>query len=189
MFETRRQLVLEEANALGTTWLRAGLFPEPYRTEIRNLLRDYVTVRLEAVQTKKIKEVIEQSEAFHDQIWSQAVAACEKNPGSIVAGLFVQSLNDVIDLHAKRVQAVLRNRIPIVVWAVLYFITILSMVAMGYQSGLTSKRGLVGILMLVLIFSAVAWLIMDLDRPQEGLLKVGQQALVDARNMMISPGH
>jgi hypothetical protein len=183
-FETRRQLALDEANAIGTTWLRAGLLPQPFGSEARKLLQEYTDVRIEGARSGQLKEAIGRSEKLQKQLWSLAEAAGNGNSGSIVVGLFIQSLNEVIDLHAKRLNAVLQGRIPAIVWAVLFFITFLSMLGMGYQFGLSGKRSLAEILVLVLVFSAVVWLIVDLDRPGEGLLRVSQQAMVDARNSM-----
>jgi hypothetical protein len=102
-FDTRRQVLLDEANAIGTTYLRAGMLPER-REEIRALLRNYVDTRLEAVRSGNIAEGMRQSENIQNDVWTHAIAVGEKNPNSIVVGLFVQSLNDMIDLHAKRVQ-------------------------------------------------------------------------------------
>jgi hypothetical protein len=183
-FETRRLMVLDEANAIGTTWLRAGMLPEPYGSQARKLLREYTDVRIQGTLSGNIKEAVAHSEALQNQLWSQADAAAKINPNSIITGLFVQSLNEVIDLHAKRVDAATRARIPTIVWAVLFFITFMSMLGMGYQFGLSGKRSLAEVLVLVLVYSAVMWLIVDLDRPREGLLTVSQQALVDVRNSM-----
>jgi hypothetical protein len=188
-FDTRKELVLDEANAIGTTYLRAELLPEPERTKIRDLLREYVDVRLPkgVLTLEKIKQAIGRSEDLHGQLWSQAVAISEKNPGSIIAALFIQSLNEVIDLHSKRVTAGLRNRIPQTIWVALYFVAVLAMAAMGYHTGLTGRRSLVANLAIILTFSAVILLIVDLDRPQEGLLKVSQQAMVDLQKQLHTP--
>jgi hypothetical protein len=111
-FDTRRQVLLDEANAIGTTYLRAAMLTQ-HEEEIRALLRDYVDVRLNAVQTRgALAEGIRQSEVLQNRLWDHAVALARDNPDSIVVGLFVQSLNEVIDLHAKRVTAGVRNRIP-----------------------------------------------------------------------------
>ena len=123
-FDTRRQLLLDEANAIGTTYLRAGMLPNQ-REDIRALLRDYVDARLEAVRSGNVTEGIRRSEHLHDQLWAQAVAVGENNPTSIVVGLFVQSLNEVIDLHAKRVTAGLRSRIPGAIWVALCTVAVL----------------------------------------------------------------
>jgi hypothetical protein len=185
-FEARRGLVLDEANAIGTTYLRAALVPEPHRTEIRSLLRDYVDVRLRGVESGMAAPALARSRELQARLWTQAVSVAEKNPTPI-AGLFIQSLNDVFDLHAKRVTMGMRNRIPGTIWGALYFTVILAMVGVGYYEGLLSRTRTLETLVLVAVFSGVLWLLADLDRPQEGLLKVSQQAMIDLRNSMTSP--
>lgn len=182
-YDTRRQVLLDEANAVGTTYLRAGMLPEG-REEIRGLLRDYVDVRLEAIKPGKLEEGIRKSEEIQNRVWEMAVRIAQDKPNSIVVGLFVQSLNDMIDLHAKRLTAGVRSRIPGPIWAALYGISILSFAAMGYHSGLTGTNRSFVIIAVAVTFSAVIGLIADLDRPQEGILKVSQQALVDLRRSM-----
>lgn len=186
-FDIRRGFVVDEANAIGTAYLRAGLLSEPYRTEVRNLLREYVDVRLDLVRPGKAEEAMHRSDELHGRLWSQAVAVGEKNPSSIVAGLFIGSLNEVIDLHAKRVNLGLRTRVPGTIWAALYFVAILATGAVGYHAGLTGTRRSLAVLALVLAFSAVMMLIVDLDRPLEGGLKVSQQAMIDLRNSLMAP--
>jgi hypothetical protein len=185
-YDTRRQVLLDEANAIGTTYLRAGMLPDR-REEIRALLRDYVDTRLEAVRSGKIAEGIRRSENLHDQLWAQAVAVGENNPTSIVVGLFIQSLNEVIDLHAKRVTAGVRNRIPGAIWVALFAVAVLSLAAMGYHAGLAGTSRSLAELAVAFTFAAVIGLIADLDRPQEGVLTVSQQALIDLRQSMHAP--
>jgi hypothetical protein len=177
-FDTRRQVLLDEANAIGTTYRREA---------IRSLLRDYVDVRLEAVRSGNVTEGIRRSEHLHDQLWAQAVAIGETHPMSIVVGLFVQSLNEVIDLHAKRVTAGLRNRIPGAIWVALFAVAVLSLAAMGYHAGLSRTSRSLAELAVAFTFAVVIGLIADLDRPQEGVLKVSQQALIDLRQSMQVP--
>ncbi len=185
-FDARRQVLLDEVNAIGTTYLRARLLSEPHGTQVRSFLRDYVDVRLEGVQTGKVDHAIRRSQELQEQLWTQAVTVSAKNPGSYVVGLFVQSLNEVIDLHTKRVMLGLHNRIPGIIWLALYLVIILAMVSVGYQAGLAgTSRSLVTV-GLALTFAVVMLLIADLDRPGEGLLRVSQQAMIDLRNQMQS---
>jgi hypothetical protein len=186
-FDTRRALVIDEANAIGTTFLRAGFLAEPDRTEVRALLREYVDVRLEAVQPGKLITSLRRSEALQTKLWVHAVAVGEKNPNSIVVGLFINSLNEVIDFHSKRVALGVRNRIPGTIWAALYFVTIIGTAVMGFHSGIASSRRSVAILAVILAFSAVTTLIMDLDRPQQGFLRVSQQSMVDLQRSLQQP--
>jgi hypothetical protein len=186
-FDTRRQVLLDEANAIGTTYLRAAMLPER-REEIRTLLQNYVNTRLEAVQSGNVAEGLRQSENIQNEVWTNAVAVGEKNPNSIVVGLFVQSLNEMIDLHAKRVQAGLRSRIPGAIWVGLFLVAALSLAAMGYHAGMVGTRRSLATLAVAFTFSVVIELIADLDRPQEGVLKVSQHALLDLQRSMNVPG-
>jgi hypothetical protein len=185
-FDTRRQVLLDEANAIGTTYLRAGMLPDR-REDIRTLLRDYVEARLEAVRSGNVTAGIRRSEQLQDQLWAQAVAIGETHRTSIVVGLFVQSLNEVIDLHAKRVTAGLRNRIPGAIWVALFAVAVLSLGAMGYHAGLSRTSRSLAELAVAFTFAVVIGLIADLDRPQEGVLQVSQQALMDLRQSMQVP--
>ena len=185
-FDTRKQLVLDEANAIGTTYLRTAMLPER-RDEIRALLRSYVDARLEAVRSGRVAEEILKSEDIQGRLWSAATAVALQHPDSIIVGLFVESLNEVIDLHAKRVTAGLRNRIPGAIWAALLTIATLSLAAMGYHGGLVGTIRSLTVIVVAVTFSAVIALIADLDRPQEGTLTVSQQALVDVRQSMNQP--
>jgi hypothetical protein len=180
-FDARRQVLLDEANAIGTSYLRAAMLPEPHASDSRRLLREYVDARLKGLEPGKLHEAISESTTLHARLWPHAVAAAEKDPRSIPIGLFIESLNEVIDLHSKRVQVGLRSRIPGTIWGALYLAAILSMAQIGYQEGLSSPKRSPAVLALVLTFSVVMLLIADLDRPQEGLLRISQQAMIDLR--------
>lgn len=185
-FDARKALVLEEANAIGTTYLRAAMLPVG-SDEVRGLLRDYVDQRLAAVSSGDVVNALKQSEALQSRLWTLATAAGTQHPNSIVVGLFIESLNDVIDLHTKRVVAGLRNRIPGTIWVSLFVMTALSLGAMGYHSGLAGPTRSLAILAVAVAFSAVIGLVVDLDRPQEGALTVSQQPLIDLRQSMSAP--
>jgi hypothetical protein len=186
-FDARRQIVVEEANAIGTTYLRAGLLPNNRGEKIRKLLGEYVDARLEVVQTGDIEQVLRRSDELHRQLWKEAEAVGQAHPESIMVGIFIQSLNETIDVHSKRVLVAIQNRLPRSLWATLYLITMLTMAGVGYHEGLTNSRRSLAILVLVVVFSAIMTLVADLDRPQEGFLTVSQQAMIDLRKMMNNP--
>jgi hypothetical protein len=185
-FDVRRQAVLDEANVIGTTYLRAKLLPEAQRVRAAELLREYVEVRLLAVQQRTLVSALQRSEQLHDLLWSEAVAAANAFPNPVTTGLFVQSLNDVIDLHAKRVFVGLRSRIPIVIWIGLTSLAVLGIASMGYQAGLSTTRRSPVMFGLILAFVFVMYLIADLDRGGEGMLQVNQDPLVDLQRSMRS---
>lgn len=182
-FEARRQALLSEANAIGTTYLRAGLLPKPHRDEIQRLLREYVAVRIEGAQPDRVVAAIAKSESLQNQLWSQAAEVVALDNKPIITRLFVESLNETIDMHTTRIYA-LHGRIPFVIWGVMGFVTALSMAATGYQEGLSSTRRSPVILALILAFSVMVALIADLDRPHEGLLRVSQQVMIDLQQSM-----
>lgn len=182
--DSRKQLVIEEVNAISTTYRRAALLPGPYRDESRSLLRDYANLRGKAAQMGKAElvQAVARSEALQDRLWAEAVAAAKETPGHITTGLFIQSLNDMIDLQLKRLTVGVRNRVPVTIWMTLYFLAALAMFMMGYRSGLIGARSRLISLALVLSFSCVISLIADLDSPQKGLIRVSQQAIVELQN-------
>ena len=182
-FEERRHTVLEEANAIGTTYLRTRLLPEPQRTETARLLREYVDVRVRGVQEQKLSEALARSEELQELLWAQAVKAAEKTRDPIT-GLFIQSLNETIDVHAKRVLVGLRSRLPMSIWVGLFFLALLGMASVGYQAGLSATRRSPAMLGLVLAFAGVLFLIADLDRGFEGFLSVNQQPMIDLQKTM-----
>ncbi|HZZ80435.1 MAG TPA: hypothetical protein VFE62_18170 [Gemmataceae bacterium] len=187
-FDLKRQAVLEEANAIGTTYLRTRLLPEPQRDEIADLLREYVDLRLRGVNEGNVAETVAGSEKIQTQLWSKAIEASKnKEANPVLTALFLQSLNETIDLHAKRVQVGVRNRIPSSIWFSLFALAVISMTAIGYQSGLCFARRSPAMLGLALAFAGILYLIADLDRGREGFLVVSQQALVDVQKSMKSP--
>jgi hypothetical protein len=160
------------------------MLPEPHRSEVRRLLREYVDVRLEAVQGGSVTAGVRRSEELHVLLWSEAVAVAKKDSRSIPAGLFIQALNEVIDLHTKRVMAGLRSRVPVTVWMMLLGVGVLAFASMGYHGGIVRTSRSPAILVVAVAFTAVIWQVMDLDRPHEGLLHVSQQPMIDLRKSM-----
>ncbi|HET8781840.1 MAG TPA: hypothetical protein VFM63_05460 [Pyrinomonadaceae bacterium] len=182
-FEARRQILLQEANAIGTCYLRAAMLPDPMRTDARNLLREYVDVRLEAVKPGQLEQGMAKSEELLNRLWALAVTTAEKEK-NVITSLFIQSLNQVIDLHSTRLMAGVRSRVPGIIWIVLYLLLILAMIMLGYQSGLAKGRRSLAVLALVIGFSSVLYLIADLDRPGQGMLQTNQETMTDLRRTM-----
>jgi hypothetical protein len=183
-YDARKQLVLDEANSIEMTYLRAKLLPEPYRTEFQDLLRKYIDARAQ-IQTGKmetVRQVIVKSEELHNLLWSKAVTLTENSNDSGITTLFIKSLNAVLDLHGKRINAGLINRIPISIFVTLYLVAFLSMAMMGYQAGLTGNRNPIASFALILTFSIVLTLIADLERPRQEIFSVSQHAMVDLKN-------
>ena len=179
----RRRLVLEEANTIGTAYLRADLLEEPYRGKIKTLLREYVDTRVKGASREKFAWAVKRSLEIQDSLWAQVVKAARHNPGRCVL-LVVRAVNRVIDVHEKRMAAALRARIPRSIWIALLAISALTMLTMGTQGGLAETRRLIAVIPLILAFAVLTTLVVDLDRPQRGLIKVSQQEMVDLQRKM-----
>ena len=181
--EKRRQAVLSEANAIGTTYLRSQLIPERQRNDSIRLLREYVDVRLQGTSKEHHEWAVNRSEEIHRELWALAVKATESNTGMSCA-MYIQSLNNLIDIHGARIQAGLANRIPGVIWLVLLLLSLFSMLAVGYQAGITAASRSPAMALLVLAFGIVIFLIGDLNRPQEGFIIVSQKPLISLKESM-----
>ncbi|HYW74697.1 MAG TPA: hypothetical protein VE961_26970 [Pyrinomonadaceae bacterium] len=182
-FEERRQAVLAESNAINAAYLRAQMIPDPMSGNARNLLREYVDVRLTTTQTGQIAQGIAKSEELHKRMWGEAVAASQKER-SPMTSLFMSSLNDVFALHEKRVTAAVYNRIPPMIWIGLYMLLVFAMLVVGYYEGMNGTRHTLAVYGMVFAFSLVFAIIADLDRPGRGLLEVNQQSMVDLQKSM-----
>lgn len=180
-FEARRQMVVEEANAIGTTYLRAGFLPQPQATKVRNLLSQYVDSRLEVAKTGDAELALRRADELHLQLWREAEEVGRSNSDSIVVGLFIESLNETMDIHSKRVLVGLRSRLPLALWLALFFLIAFSMIGVGYHEALAKSKRSPARYLLVLAFLAVLTLIVDLDRPLEGFLVVNQEAMINLR--------
>jgi hypothetical protein len=181
--DLRKQNVLEEANSIGTAYLRSDLIDKTYGTEVKRLLREYVNVRLNAASGSDLNTALAKSVEIHNLLWTQVSSAARENPGTN-SSLVIQSINDVIDMHEKRVTGALRNRIPVSVWLALFAIIALTMITIGTQVGLSCKRRLVAMIPLILAFAVLVTLVVDLNRPQSGLITVGQQSMANLKSSM-----
>jgi hypothetical protein len=181
-FEARREAVLNEANAISTTALRARLLPAPHSTESVKLLRDYVQVRLEITRTipspPELSAATTRSNAIQEALWQQAKAVAAKNNALVPTGLFIQSLNEMIDNQEKRLTAAF-NGVPNIVLIALYGVAIVSCAFAGYGAGLEAQGSRLPIYTMGVLVAAVIFLIQDLDRPSAGFIKVSQQPMLD----------
>ena len=182
-YDARRGLVLSEANAIGTTYLRADLLPATHQLAVENLLRRYVDVRLDfyAAGEDKQKQAAAERNAVQLQreLWSQAVAAGKEAPTPLIP-IFINALNETIDLDATRMNA-LRTRVPGAVWLLVLSVAVWGCCASGYGAGASGARNGFANFVLPLLIAVVITLIADLDRPRGGLIGISQQPLLDLK--------
>jgi Protein of unknown function (DUF4239) len=175
-FDQRKQLVVDEANAIGTTILRAEMLPDPVRANMRRLLRDYVDARLRfaqaAVSGQEFSQASDRAKTLQGHMWQQSVEVAKTTPNAITS-LFIQALNDSIDLGEKRL-AMLDNRVPQPIWIMLTSISLLGCVTVGMS---VRRRFWYVMMISPLMISIVMALIADLNSPRSGFLQTGQASL------------
>ncbi len=186
-FDTRRSLVLQEANSIGTTYLRAGYLPEPVSSQARNLLREYVPLRITTADRDLLAANYARSVEIQGALWSQAETLAKASPDSETLALYIESLNDTIDLHETRVTAIVYARVPETVVLLLIVGAALTLGMVGYSAGLTRRRSVITAVVLVIVLGAVITLVVDLDRPRDGFLQVSQQPLLDLQAQIGAP--
>jgi hypothetical protein len=190
-FEARRDAILDEANAIGTTALRARLLPEPQRKEALNILKEYVKIRLDVtrrpVTNAELAVAIERSNVLQESLWQQAMVVAATDKGMVPTGIYIQTLNEMIDNQEKRLAA-LRDRVPNIVIFALFCIAITASALSGYAGGLESRRSRLPVYVMGLVVFAVILLIVDLDRPGTGFIEASQQPMLDtAANIAAFP--
>jgi hypothetical protein len=175
-YDTRKELEVSEANAIGTTWLRTETLSEPVRGTERQLLKAYVPERMEflsaGTDNAAIQRSLDRMSALQTQLWSAAAAdaAVHRDP---VSALFLASLNETIDVSEKRTAA-FENRVPVAAWVLLLFMA-------AWASGLVgismSKRSRPLLIVLPLVIGATMALILDMDSPRAGFVTVHQNSI------------
>lgn len=185
-YDTRRSLVVQEGNALGTTFLRASLLPEAHQAPVKDLLRRYVDVRLnywplvdEPAKFAEGKRLVGEIQA---ELWKHATEAAKEAPTDITA-TFIEALNETIDTDARRIAA-MRAGIPNGVWLLLILVAASGCVTTSYGAGADGARSKLGSVFLPLLIAVVIVLIFDISHPRLGLIQIGQQSLVDLQQSM-----
>ena len=185
-FDARRGLVLAEANAIGTTYLRAGYLQSPAGEESRELLREYTPLRIATADASLLAARIERSVEIQAELWAIAEQVARDTPSDVVA-LYIETLNETIDLHQSRITAGIYSRVTETILWLLIAGAVLSLALVGYNAGLTRRHSVISAVVLVVALGAVLALVVDLDRPQGGLLRVSQQPLMDVQQQIGPP--
>ncbi len=172
----RKELLLNEVTNIRKVYLQAGLIEEPIRSDTKKLLVEYTDLRIDASKdTTKVKFLISRSQQILDTLWSYTEALAKQDHSSEIYALFTSSINELIDNYNHRVTMTFEYRIPPAILGMLYIIAFLTMFTLGYHYGLAVKGDLRINLVLAFIFALVMVLIIALDRPETGILKLNQK--------------
>jgi hypothetical protein len=179
--EARRELLVEEANSIGTTARRAQLLPEPHAGNVVQLLRKYVPLRIEAHREAQFSDQFATTRKgtaeLQDLMWAEAVAAAAERPSPITAS-FITSLNETIDLEGKRIAAK-RNHVPGAVWLLLLCVAGCGLWLVSYQAGTSGRHSILDRFVFPLLVAIVITLITDIDTPRGGLILLDERPLLE----------
>jgi hypothetical protein len=179
-YDARRGTFLREANAIATTFLRTQLLDAKTATEIRSDLRAYVEERLDFARAdaapKQRTTADQDSEALQRKMWTAAMHAASRDSRSTMIPLFVSALNDTINLSIEE-RAVLTNHIPDVVIIWLLLIALIASAMMGYGFGKEGRHAPIFKAVFAAMIALVFGLVLDLDRPQRGIIRVNLSSM------------
>lgn len=185
-YEARRALVLQEANCIGTTYLRAALLTENRQPAVENLLRRYVDARIDFYEAgeklARQREVERVTSGLQGELWAHAVGAAKEAPTPVTVS-FIDSLNDTIDTDAARVNA-LRTHVPSAVWLLVLMVSVCGCCVNGYSAGSSGRRNGFASWVLPLMIALAITFIADLDRPRGGMIGISQQPMLDLRESL-----
>lgn len=188
-FDTRSASVIDEANAIGTTYLRTELLPEVYSAQYRSLLVRYVDLRVEAsrinmANSEQYEQAVLQTQELQAELWRLAVEASNDESSTLpVISLFLQALNSAIDSYANR-QAQLQKHVPEIVLLLLFTIFIVSGSLLGFAAGLNGSRPIMATISMAILIVLVIFIVIDLDRPRRGLIQVDQSSLLELQRQI-----
>lgn len=178
---TRAALIVDEANAIGTTWLRADLLPDEHRTGVRDLLAKYTRAKLALFGAATDEEAVQRDRQelaqLQTALWRHATAATTARPTTATSS-FVTALNETFDLDASR-RAAMLSHVPTAVWLLLLLVSCCGAWSCGYGSGSNGLRSAFNQRVFPALIAVVLTLIMDIDHPRSGLITTNQQPLVD----------
>ncbi|MFC2113070.1 hypothetical protein ACFLTA_07365 [Bacteroidota bacterium] len=185
-FDNRSQAEIYEANAIGTTVLRAELLPDPYDSISQVLLQEYIDLRInistvDLTQVSERKKLNLQTNELQRRIWNVAIMAAEVDPRPVTTGYFITALNDMIDARGER-NATLMRHVPEVILFLMFIVFITTGAIMGYSAGLGMNRAYIPTVLMTFLIVLVVFIVIDLDRPKRGIIKVKQNSILELKS-------
>jgi hypothetical protein len=174
-FDERRLLIIDEVNALGTTWLRLDLLAEPARAELRDALRRYLDARIEIYRDVQdetaVRSAYAKSIALQKQIWANAVEACRAPGMQQATMLLLPSLNQSFDIASTRAM-IPQIHPPQIVFGLLFVLAIASALLAGYDMSGRGRPSWLHIVGFAATMALALYVILDLEYPRIGLIRV-----------------
>ncbi len=189
-FEDRRHLITEEANMIGTAYLRIDLLPPDSQPAIRQLFARYLDTRTDIYRSAEDVTATQarslETNALQSEIWSKAVSASQRPDAATQAAILVlPALNEMIDITTTRAVAI-QNHPPRVIFFLLAALSLVSALLAGYVMCGTAVRSWFYMLLFAATMSVTFFVILDLEYPRFGLIRIddADQVFVDLRKIM-----
>lgn len=186
-YNTRKELLLDEVTTIRTAYLQSGLIPEPYRGASRKLLIEYIDLRSNLskdASAAKIEHLKVRSQFILDSLWKFSETLAAQDRSSEAYSLYTSSVNNLVEIYNKRVTFTFEYRIPPAIIWVLLLVTFASMSMLGYQFGIAGKKNNVMAVFVSIIFASVMFLILVLDRPETGLMRLNQTPILTLQKQL-----
>ena len=186
-YETRKTLMIEQANAIGTAALRGSLLPPPHASRTAELFREYVESRLQYNAAGRNDAKVAESEVraarIEKELWDISRTLLTEDPRSQPASLYTQALNDVFDIREER-RFALNDRVPAAVTIMLFVVSMTAMGLIAYSCGLNGRRRPLANLTFACLIALVLTIILDIDAPRVGFVTVSPESLLRLQESM-----
>lgn len=180
-FDNRRELIVQEANAIGTAYLRLDLLQPGERAALRRGFMQYLDTRLEVYRAipdmAAVHRALERSSEQQSEIWRQAVAACRADPTPVPCSLLLPALNEMFDITTTRTSAHLVHP-PTIIYVMLIALAAASSLLAGYAMAESRTRRLVHMASFAATLSIAVYVIVDIEFPRLGLIRVDELDVV-----------
>jgi hypothetical protein len=176
----RLDIIVKEANALGTAYLRADTIAEAERGELKAALREYTSDRVELLsgeQRDRIEPLLGKVNGLHERMWRSAVKGTQGN--APLMAVVLPPVNEVIDLHATHLSMV-RRHLPLPILAALLAATALAFGLVGFGNGRIGRRFSLLDSVYGAVLATALWMVIDLDYPGYGIIRLSNRTFVEA---------
>jgi hypothetical protein len=177
-FIERLDIIVKEANALRTAYLRADTIAEPQRGELKAALKEYTADRVTLLSREgrdEIEPLLAKVSGLHERMWRSAVKATQSTP---LMAVVLPPINEVIDLHSTHL-AMARRHLPVPIMAVLLGAAAISVSMIGFGNGRAGRRFSVLDSVYGVVLAVALWMTIDLDYPGIGLIRVSNLPVVE----------
>jgi hypothetical protein len=187
-FDTRRSLITEHTNAIGTAWLRLDILAEPEEEKARDGFRRYVDTLFETTHSagnpKQVTENLNQLAVIQDEIWATLMVAI-KNDKTIPTQTILPPVNEMFDLSTSRLMASQQHP-PLAVYIMLTVMVLVSAILAGYGMAKSERQSMPHLIGFAAIMSLSVYLTLDIEYPRIGLVRMDSfdQSLIDLRKSM-----